>query len=136
MKTLITLIVFGAILSFNWNNSESFNYQENGIASYYADFFEGRLTANGELFSQDLLTAAHKTLPFGTEVLVENLTNGKTVVVTINDRGPFIKGRIIDLSKSAASEIGMIEKGIQKVLIKANLDAYNKEPIVAVNAEQ
>ena len=134
MKTLITLFAFGAILSFNWNDLDSFNYEENGIASYYADFFEGRLTANGEIFSQDLLTAAHKTLPFGTEVLVENISNGKKVVVTINDRGPFVKGRIIDLSKFAAAEIGMINKGIQKVTIKANLDQSDKESIVAVSS--
>ncbi len=83
-----------------------------GKASYYADFFEGRLTANGEIFDQSKLTAAHKTLPFGTLVRVTNLGNNKSVVVIINDRGPFVAGRIIDLSKKAAQEINMIKEGV------------------------
>lgn len=136
MKILIALILFGALISFSWNDKETYNYSEDGIASYYADFFEGRLTASGEVFSQELLTAAHKTLPFGTEVLVENLSNGKSVVVTINDRGPFVAGRIIDLSKYAAAEIGMINKGIQKVVIKAYLPEIDSEPIVAISSGQ
>ena len=89
-----------------------------GIASYYADFYEGRTTANGEKFRQNKITAAHKTLPFGTIVKVTNLANNKTVVVRINDRGPYVKGRIIDLTKAAAKEIDMIGAGISKVKIK------------------
>jgi|APGre2960657444_1045066.scaffolds.fasta_scaffold234122_1 rare lipoprotein A len=89
-----------------------------GIASYYADFYEGRTTANGEIYRQNKITAAHKTLPFGTKVKVTNLANNKTVVVRINDRGPFIKGRIIDLTKAAAKEIDMIGAGISKVKIR------------------
>jgi rare lipoprotein A len=89
-----------------------------GIASYYADFYEGRTTANGEIYRQNKITAAHKTLPFGTKVKVTNLANNKTVVVRINDRGPFVKGRIIDLTKAAAKEIGMIGAGISKVKIR------------------
>ena len=89
-----------------------------GIASYYADFYEGRTTANGEKFRQNKITAAHKTLPFGTIVKVTNLANNKTVVVRINDRGPYIKGRIIDLTKAAAKEIDMIGAGISKVKIR------------------
>jgi rare lipoprotein A len=89
-----------------------------GIASYYADFYEGRTTANGEKFRQNKITAAHKTVPFGTIVKVTNLANNKTVVVRINDRGPYIKGRIIDLTKAAAKEIDMIGAGISKVKIR------------------
>ena len=86
-----------------------------GEASYYADKFEGRLTANGERFDQDELTCAHKTLPFNTVLKVTNLDNGKSVVVRVNDRGPFIDGRVVDLSKAAAKKIEMIRAGVVKV---------------------
>ena len=89
-----------------------------GIASYYADFFEGRTTANGEIFTQEKLTAASKELPFGTVVKVTRIDNGKSVTVRINDRGPYVKGRIIDLSKSAAEKLDMIDKGIVKVKLE------------------
>lgn len=89
-----------------------------GIASYYSDYYEGRTTANGEIFRQNKATAAHKSLPFGTSVKVINLTNKKSVVVRINDRGPYVKGRIIDLTKNAAKEIGMVGGGVAKVKIR------------------
>ncbi len=91
---------------------------ESGYASYYADKYEGRKTSNGEIFRQRKLTAAHKTLPFGTKVKVTNLSNGQTVRVRINDRGPFIEGRIIDLSKAAAKKVDMISAGVIKVKIR------------------
>ncbi|HJV20831.1 MAG TPA: septal ring lytic transglycosylase RlpA family protein [Sediminibacterium sp.] len=91
---------------------------ESGYASYYADKYEGRKTSNGEIFRQRKLTAAHKTLPFGTKVKVTNLSNGQTVKVRINDRGPFIEGRIIDLSKAAARKVNMINAGVTKVKIR------------------
>lgn len=94
------------------------SYQKVGIASYYADKFVGRKTASGEKYTHHKLTAAHKTLPFGTKVRVTNLSNGKKIVVTINDRGPFVKGRIIDLSKSAARKLDFIDKGLTKVKIE------------------
>lgn len=90
---------------------------ESGKASYYADKFEGRKTANGDVFKQNKRTAAHKTLPFGTKVKVKNLVNGKTVKVIINDRGPFVKGRVIDLSKKAAKKIGMVQAGVVDVVV-------------------
>lgn len=90
-----------------------------GTASYYADFFHGRLTANGERFNMHALTAAHKTLPFGSMVRVTNLDNGKSVMVRINDRGPYVDGRIIDLSLKAARELGMVHHGIGRVLLEA-----------------
>jgi rare lipoprotein A len=92
--------------------------KETGLASYYADKFIGCSTANGDKFDQELYTAAHKTLPFGTTVRVKNLENNKTVFVTINDRGPFVKGRVIDLSKVAARDLGMLEDGIVKVSVE------------------
>src|SRR6478736_3564702 len=91
---------------------------ESGKASYYADKFDGRKTASGAVFSQHKLTAAHKTLPFGTKVKVTNLSNGKTVKVRINDRGPFVEGRIIDLSKKAAQKISLTTAGVAEVEIK------------------
>ena len=91
---------------------------ETGVASYYADKFQGRQTANGQTFKQSKRTAAHRTLPFGTKVTVINLSNGKKVRVKINDRGPFAKGRIIDLSKKAAKKIDMIKSGTATVEIK------------------
>jgi len=91
---------------------------ETGNASYYADKFEGKKTASGATFHQRKLTAAHKTLPFGTKIKVTNVTTGKTVKVKVNDRGPFVAGRIIDLSKRAAEKIGLVQKGILQVEIK------------------
>ncbi len=89
-----------------------------GKASFYADQFHGRKTANGETFNMEKLTAAHPSLPFGTRVRVTNLRNGKDVIVRINDRGPFIKGRIIDLSIGAAKEIGLIKSGTTQVKLE------------------
>lgn len=89
-----------------------------GIASYYADKFHGRKTSSGELFDMNGFTAAHRTLPFGTEVKVTNLKNGKSVIVKINDRGPFKEERIIDLSRAAAESIDMLDDGTAEVEIK------------------
>lgn len=91
---------------------------ETGKASYYNDKYEGRKTSSGEVFEQSKSTAAHKTLPFGTKVTVKNLKNGKTVTVRINDRGPFVAGRIIDLSKSSAQKIDLVQAGVGSVQIK------------------
>ena len=88
---------------------------QTGHASWYK---MGKVTANGERFDPHGLTAAHRTLPFGTEVKVQNLRNGKSVVVRINDRGPFIKSRMIDLSMGAAQKIGLIQTGTARVQIQ------------------
>jgi len=87
------------------------------MASYYARILHHRKTASGERFDNYAMTAAHKTLPFGSEVKVTNLNNGKSVTVRINDRGPFVKGRIIDLSRAAFSQIADLNKGVVKVEI-------------------
>ncbi len=86
-----------------------------GVASYYAHKFHGRRTASGEIFNMHSLTAAHRTYPFGTRVRVTNLENGMQVTVVVNDRGPFAKNRIIDLSLAAAKRIDMIRSGTAKV---------------------
>ena len=86
-----------------------------GTASYYGSEFRGRRTASGERFNPKAMTAAHKTLPLGSRVRVTNLRNGKSVEVTINDRGPYTGGRIIDLSKGAARKLDMIRSGTAKV---------------------
>lgn len=92
--------------------------QVSGKASFYHDKFHGRLTSNGEVYNKNDFTAAHRTLPFNTIVHVLNKENGKSVIVRINDRGPFLKSRIIDLSRSAAEKIGMIPFGIVPVRIR------------------
>lgn len=94
-------------------------YVHKGKASYYADFFHGRTTASGERFSQNRLTAASRRLPLGSRVTVTNADNGRSVEVVINDRGPYVKGRVIDLSRKAASELGMIEDGVVNVRVEA-----------------
>ncbi len=88
---------------------------EYGVASWYGPGFQGRETANGEIFEPWALTAAHRTLPFGTRVLVTNMANGRSVLVRINDRGPWVGARIIDLSRRAAQELGLIDRGIGPV---------------------
>ena len=92
--------------------------QETGYASWYGGKFQGRKTANGEIFDTNQLTAAHKTLPFGTLVKVTNMGNGLAVTVRINDRGPFVEGRIIDLSRAAADLIGMMGSGVAYVSVE------------------
>ncbi|MVT07126.1 septal ring lytic transglycosylase RlpA family protein [Chitinophaga tropicalis] len=109
------IVLLCAILCFA---SCSRKVTQTGKASYYADKFQGRKTASGETFRQGRLTAAHRSLPFGTKVKVTNIANGKSVKVRINDRGPFAEGRIIDLSKKAAKRIGMVNTGVANVEIK------------------
>ena len=99
---------------------------ESGHASYYGDKFEGRKTASGEKYKASRLTAAHRTLPFGTTVKVKNLDNGKVVKVVVNDRGPFVSGRIIDVSGKAANQLEMKNTGTAKVEIKYKKPKRNK----------
>jgi rare lipoprotein A len=89
-----------------------------GVASYYGKQFHGRKTANGERFDMNKLTAAHRTYPFGTVLQVTNLRNNKRITVRVNDRGPYVGGRVIDLSKRAAQELGFINSGVTKVKIE------------------
>jgi peptidoglycan lytic transglycosylase len=89
-----------------------------GSASFYHPALDGRKTASGATFDNGLLTAAHRTLEFGTRVRVTNLMNFKSVIVTINDRGPFVKGRVIDLSRRAAAVLGFVRDGVTQVRIE------------------
>jgi rare lipoprotein A len=89
-----------------------------GVASWYGPGFHGRLTASGERFDQQAMTAAHRKLPLGTRVKVTNLENDRFVIVEINDRGPYIRGRVLDLSKGAARSLGMVEDGLAEVRIE------------------
>lgn len=96
----------------------SFGQVQTGKASFYADRFDGHQTASGEKYKHNKMTAAHKTLPFGTKVRVTNTANGKSVEVVINDRGPYVENRIIDLSKAAAEALDFVNDGIAEVKIE------------------
>ena len=89
--------------------------QETGIASFYHDYFVGKITASGEKYDPNKLTVAHKSLPLGTMIKVTNLENDKSVIVRVNDRGPYVKNRILDLSKSAALQLGLVQNGFARV---------------------
>ncbi len=95
------------------------HYEAKGVASWYGKSFNHKQTSNGERYNMYKYTAAHKTLPFSTRLLVTNLLNGKQVVVRVNDRGPFVGSRLIDLSYAAAKKIGIANRGVAKVSIKA-----------------
>lgn len=95
-----------------------YSHFQTGMASFYGGKWHGKKTANGEIFNQNSLTAAHRSLPFGTRVKVTNLDNGKSVVVRINNRGPYSNGRIIDLSKAAFAKIANTSKGVTKVKLE------------------
>ncbi|MCQ2994553.1 septal ring lytic transglycosylase RlpA family protein [Pseudomonas syringae] len=97
-------------------------YNETGNASYYGARHHGKRTASGEPFDQNGLTAAHRQLPFGTRVRVTNLDNDKSVIVRINDRGPHTRGRLIDLSRAAAEQIGMLRSGTAPVRVQSLSD--------------
>ncbi len=94
-------------------------YDETGVASYYGVRHQGKRTASGEPFNQHDLTAAHRQLPFGTQVKVTNLANDRSVVVRINDRGPHTRGRLIDLSQEAAKQLGMLQSGTVRVRVQS-----------------
>lgn len=94
-------------------------YDETGRASFYGARHQGKRTASGETFNQNALTAAHRQLPFGTRVKVTNLNNDKAVIVRINDRGPQGRGRLIDVSRGAAEQLGMLRSGVAKVRVQS-----------------
>lgn len=98
--------------------TQNSSYVQYGKASYYGSKFHGKKTASGEIFNKWDYTCAHKKLPFGTKLKVTNLRNKKSAIVRVNDRGPFIKGRIIDLSYAAAKKIDMVKDGVVKVKIE------------------
>lgn len=111
------------------------NYVDKGkmTASWYGPRFNGKLTANGETYNQEVLTAAHKTYRFGTLLRVTNPANMKSVIVRINDRGPFVSGRHIDLSKAAAREIELIKKGVARVKVEQITLKGVNFPVISFN---
>lgn len=124
IKILILFLFLLTIISCGGGNRNIYppesviqKYRLTGYASWYGPKFQGRRTANGEIYDMNKMTAAHNTLPFGTIVRVTNIRNGKSVVVRINDRGPFKKNRVIDLSYKAAKKLGMIRMGTAPVKI-------------------
>ena len=138
MKSTIKILLFNLFLTTTLIAQDD----EFGIASYYSDLFQGKPTASGELYDKAQLTAAHKTLPFGTLVKVTRLDNNKSVQVRVNDRGPFISGRIIEISREGASRIDLIRDGATRVKVEivkeksADAVAENTPKIVPVPAEQ
>ncbi len=118
--------IFLLLISLIINTLTLFTYsQTTGKASYYANRFHGKKTSSGEIYNKDSLTCAHRTLPFGTKLQVTNPKNNKSIVVTVNDRGPHTKNRLIDLSYAAAKELGIIHQGIASVEISP-LDKIRK----------
>jgi rare lipoprotein A len=89
-----------------------------GMASFYGTKFQGRKTASGERYSNAAMTAAHRTAPFGTRMKVTNVSNGRSVVVRVNDRGPFVRGRVIDVSRAAATQLGFVGRGVTRVRVE------------------
>lgn len=118
MNTKKILLSLFSILLLNFSISANTLYKNNVTASYYAEAFHGKKTSNGEIFNMYELTCAHKELPFNTILKVTNLRNGKSVNVRVNDRGPFVVGREIDLSKAAAVKLNMIGSGTTKVKLE------------------
>ncbi|MFW6043586.1 MAG: septal ring lytic transglycosylase RlpA family protein [Marinilabiliaceae bacterium] len=110
----ILFLIVATVLIFDEKTGEP-DYYETGEASYYALSLQGRVTASGEPFHHDSLTAAHQTLPLGTRLMVVNLENQRSVIVRVNDRGPFAKDRILDLSRAAFKELAPLEEGVIRV---------------------
>jgi len=115
--SVLSVILAACSTAPNKINSQQSDISERGKASFYADKYHGRTTASGERFSQQAATAAHLKLPFGTRVNVTNIANNKSVVVKINDRGPYIRGRIIDLSKAMFEKIADPKVGVIDVAV-------------------
>ena len=113
LKALLGLMLLGLL-----SCAKEPTHTLRGMASWYGDPHHGRLTASGERFDMYDFTAAHRTLPMGTRIRVTNLTNGRSIVVTVNDRGPFVRGRIVDLSYAAARRIGLIGPGTAAVQLE------------------
>ena len=120
LTLLLTVLLLSACASTDQIDPDG--YRAEGQASWYGAKHHGRKTASGERFDQNALTAAHRTLPFGTRVRVTNLRNDKSVVVRINDRGPYAKKRIIDLSKKAAEQLDMLRDGVVPVRVERLAD--------------
>jgi len=113
--------------------AENYEYAETGIASWYGPNFHGKPTANGEIFDQNLITAAHRSMPLPSAARVTNLENGRTILLRVNDRGPFARGRIIDLSRRAAQLLGFAKNGTAKVRVEILPDESRRLKLAALN---
>lgn len=136
MNKSITLVAIGLLcLLFTFSVSA----QEKGIASYYHDALSGSQMANGDFYDPAILTCAHLSLPFGTVVKIASVDNpDQSVMAVVTDRGPFVKGRIVDLSRSAAEELGIIEDGVTEVVVavvKVGDNKYNHNAFVGLDSE-
>lgn len=114
-KSILVSLLLGLLAACGGSKSA---FTQSGQGSYYADKFAGRATTSGAPYRPGRLTAAHNTLPFGTKIKVTNVRNGRSVKVVVNDRGPHVKGRIVDVSKRAARKLGLIEAGVVPVQLK------------------
>ena len=121
-RSLGTLALFSLLAGCASHDIDPRGYNQTGTASYYGSRHHGKRTASGEPFNQHGLTAAHRSLPFGSRVMVTNLANQRSVVVHINDRGPHTRGRLIDLSRAAAEKIGMLRSGTARVRVQGLSD--------------
>ena len=134
LRTIIVTVLF-SVLEWGVGFAQNKSFSQEGQASYYADKFHGRSTASGEKYDKTLFTCAHMTLPYGTNLKVTNLDNKKTVVVRVNDRGPFSPNRIIDVSRAAAEALDMIVKGVAKVRIEIT-SATPSDPVPVAESEK
>lgn len=123
---LMIIMTFALTMSFSKIKVEpSIEVYEQGRASYYGFQFLGRKTACGDIFTEHEYTCAHKYLPFGTKIKVTNVDNNRSVIVRVNDRGPFVKGRIVDLSIQSAKELGLIQSGVANVQVEIVNQKYS-----------
>ncbi|MCH7723050.1 MAG: septal ring lytic transglycosylase RlpA family protein [Bacteroidetes bacterium] len=133
--SLVLTEEFAPVPNRSSNNLLTILYKDRGTmrASWYGPRFHGRFTANGEIYNQNAMTAAHKSMKFGTILRITNPRNNKSVIVRINDRGPYIPGRQIDLSKAAAEELDVIKNGVKKLKIEEIIIKGIDNPFISLN---
>lgn len=134
-NSLVLAEEFAPVPNRGSDNSTTIEYKDRGTmrASWYGPRFHGRFTANGEVYDQNAMTAAHKSMKFGTILRITNPRNNKSVIVRINDRGPYIPGRQIDLSKAVAEELDVIKNGVKKLKIEEIIIKGIDNPLVTLN---
>jgi rare lipoprotein A len=119
MTFRLALALSATLLTTPFATTDALALNQQGIASYYGQKFNGRKTASGERYSHGAMTAAHRSAPFGSQIRVTNLSNGRSVVVRVNDRGPWVRGRIVDVSGVAARQLGMTGRGLTRVRVSS-----------------
>ncbi len=134
MRRTLSVLPYSFLLLFTWFSMSSFFGEEFGKAAYYADHLQGRKTASGEKYDKEALTCSHKTHPFGTKLRVTRMDNKRSVVVTVNDRGPFHDGFVVDLSRKAAEAIGLIKDGVTRVKVEVEAEADAATAVIPVAA--